>query len=281
MTSCPDPPENAGLPEGAAPAPVVLPEGGPPAPVSDEPRSRRTGSDERVARPGRTPDRAGAPEGRGAARRRLVLLCGALVAGAGALEGSARLGWFTTGVDAVGRGTVPVTATGADLVPGLSGLALLALAAVAAAVALAGAARRVLGGLVAAAGAYAGVAVVRLLLAPPGPADLAALPDAPAGGTAGTDVALAPGPVPAALGAVLLVGAGIGLVATESRLPRFGARYAARPSGRAESAEVADPDRAAWEALDAGCDPTTDPDRRRRTDARPTRTDGEVPDGPD
>lgn len=112
------------------------------------------------------------------ARRRLVLICLALVAGAAALEAAARLGWFTASVDVVGRaGTV--TATGADLVPGLSGIALLALAAVAAAVALAGPPRRLLGVVVAAAGAYVGVAVVRLLLTPPAPADLAALPVAP------------------------------------------------------------------------------------------------------
>ena len=62
--------------------------------------------------------------------------------------------WFTAGVDAVGRGTVDVTATGADPAA-LTGVALLALAAVAAAVAAGrAAARRVLGALVAAAGGW-------------------------------------------------------------------------------------------------------------------------------
>jgi uncharacterized membrane protein (TIGR02234 family) len=186
-----------------------------------------------------------------------VLVCLGLVAGAAALEGSARLGWFTAGVDAVGRGTVAVAATGADLLPGLSGVALLALAAVAAAVALAGTARRLVGGVVAAAGGYVGVAAVRLVLRPPAPADLAALPDAPAGGTAvAGSVAVQPGPLPAVLGAGLLLAAGLGLVVAEAGLPRFGARYAARPEERAGEA---DPDRAAWEALDAGRDPTVDP----------------------
>ena len=78
----------------------------------------------------------------------------------------------------------------------------------AAAVARAGTPRRLLGVVVAAAGAYVGVAVVRLLLAPPAPADLAVLPGAPAGGTAiAGAAALQPGPLPAALGAGLCVGA--------------------------------------------------------------------------
>jgi len=217
-----------------------------------------------------------------AARRRLVLVCLALVAAAGALEGAARLGWFTAGVDAVGRGTVPVTATGADLLPGLSGVALLALAAVAAAVALAGTPRRLVGGLGAAAGSYVGVATVRLVLVPPTPADLAALPDAPAGGTAvAGSVVLQPGPLPAVLGAALLLAAGLGLIVAEPRLPRFGARYAARP---AERADAADPDRAAWEALDAGRDPTADADPATDGDAtastRPDRTDAGPLGGP-
>jgi uncharacterized membrane protein (TIGR02234 family) len=212
---------------------------------------------------------------RPAARRRLVLVCLGLVAGAAALEGAARLGWFTAAVDVVGRaGTV--TVTGADLLPGLSGIALLAVAAVAAAFALAGAPRRLLGAVVAAAGCYVGVAVVRLLRTPPTATDLAALPDAPAGGAVGTAVAMTTGPLSALLGAVLLLAAGLALIPAERRLPRFGARYAARP---AEPAATADPDRATWEALDAGrdptADPTADPDR-----ARPGRTDGGGPGGP-
>jgi hypothetical protein len=60
--------------------------------------------------------------------------------------------------------------------------------------------------------------------------------------------------VPAALGAILLLAAGVALVVADRRLPRLGARYAARPAH-----EPTDPDRAAWDALDAGRDPTADP----------------------
>jgi uncharacterized membrane protein (TIGR02234 family) len=207
----------------------------------------------------------------------LVLVCVALAGAAAAVEGSARLGWFTAGVDVVGRAAT-VTATGADLLPGLSGVALLALAAVAAAVALAGTPRRLVGGLVTAAGSYVGVATVRLVLAPPAPAVLAALPEAPAGGTAvAGSVVLQPGPLPAVLGAGLLVAAGLGLIAAEPRLPRLGARYAARS---AERAGDADPDRAAWEALDAGRDPTADPGSDATAPAPPGRTDAGPPGGP-
>jgi uncharacterized membrane protein (TIGR02234 family) len=197
-----------------------------------------------------------------------VLVCLALLGGAAALEGGARLPWFTAGVDAVGRGTVTVTATGADLVPAVSAVALLALAAVAAAVALAGLPRRVLGGLVAAAGVGVGVAVARLFMSPPTPSDLAALPGAPAGGTTAAGSASPQlGALVAVLGALLLVLAGVAVIVREPRLPRLGARYAARavageaatdPDRAADPDHAADPDRAAWDALDAGRDPTTD-----------------------
>ena len=203
------------------------------------------------------------------AGRRLSAVCLALLAGAAGLEGSGRLVWYAGGVEAVGRGVVPVTATGAALVPALTAVALLALAAVAAAVALAGVARRVLGAVVALAGAWMAVEVTRLLVAPPSAAALAALPGAPPGGTPVGAVALRIGPLPAALGALALVAAGVVLVVAEPRLARFGSRYSGGPAP-----EATDPDRAAWEALDAGRDPTTE--RHLDSDVSPDRgrTDG-------
>jgi uncharacterized membrane protein (TIGR02234 family) len=215
-------------------------------------------------------------------RRRLLLVCVTLLGGAAALQGAARLPWFTATVDAVGRGTVAVTATGADLVPALSAVGLLAVAAVAAAVALAGPARRVLGGLVGAAGILVVVTAAGLLLAPPAPADLAALPGAPLGGApvAGS-VTRHVGPLVALLGASLLTAAGGALLLGERGLLRLGARYAARPVRTAGTADPVAPatgpidaDRAAWDALDAGRDPTAAPAvHPRPTDAR-ERTDG-------
>ncbi len=213
------------------------------------------------------------------ARLRLAAVCAALLLAGGALEAAARLAWFSVGVEAVGRGVVPVTATGAGLVPALSAVALLALGAVAAAVALVGVTRRALGVVVAAAGVGVGVAVARLLVVAPAPADLAALPAAPAGGVAVGAVSRGPGPWTAALGAVVLVAAGVVLIAGERRLHGFGSRFARTPAGRPGPAPAGDrpgrvpepePDRAAWDALTAGRDPTAD----APAPTRPGWTDG-------
>jgi hypothetical protein len=59
-------------------------------------------------------------------------------------------------------------------------------------------------------------------------------------------------PVLAVAGAVLLAAAGVVVLVREPALPRFGARYAAAGA----RTTPADPDRAAWEALDSGRDPT-------------------------
>ncbi|MGI5129420.1 Trp biosynthesis-associated membrane protein [Pseudonocardia sp. CA-107938] len=108
------------------------------------------------------------------------------------------------------------------------GVALLALAGVAGVVATAGVARRAVGAVL----AVAGIAVL-------------------AGSVSG--IGAAP------LGTAALVGGGLLLIGTgalvawrEPRLARFGARYDRSPDDR----PAADPDRAAWDALDAGQDPT-------------------------
>ena len=221
-----------------------------------------------------TPRPAAPRSGRaGSGRRRLLAVCAALVLAAGALEAAARLPWFTGSVDAVGRGTVPVSATGADLVAALRPVALLAAAAVAAVVALAGPARRFLAAPLAFAGGGVGTAVVRRLLAPPAPSDLAALPGAPAAGTpVPASVAPQAGLVAGALGAVLLLAAAVLLLVGEAGLARLGPRYAARPPAPETAAPAApgESDRAAWDALDAGHDPTAAPPAAG-TDAR---TDG-------
>ena len=221
--------------------------------------------------------------------RRLAAVCLALLGGAVGLWVATRLSWFTTAVEAVGRGPVRVSADGTDVVPALAGLALLAAAAIPAAVALAGVLRRALGVLVAAGGALAGWRVATALVNPPSAADLATLPGAPAGGTAAAGpVALGPGPIPAAVGAALLVVAGVVLLIGERRLPRFGGRFARerRQNGpaRAPSGRGAEPDRAAWDALDAGRDPTLDSTSSGNGEpgaSVPGRTDREPPAGVD
>ncbi len=119
---------------------------------------------------------------------------------------------------------------GAQASPSLSGFAWVALAGVAGLVATGGVVRRVLAALLGLAGAA--VAVI-----------------GPSGGTR------APAAVLAVAAGVVLLAAGVFVLLREPRLARLGARYAA-PGAR--PVEV-DPDRAAWQDLDAGRDPTADP----------------------
>lgn len=131
-----------------------------------------------------------------------------------------------------GGTALPWPDPGAPAWPG--SVALLALAGIAGVVAAAGVARRLVGGLLAVGGVAALVAAVPgFAAAPAGSAALVA-------------------------GGLLLGGAGGFVAVQEPRLRRLGERYAR--SG--DAAPPADPDRAAWEALDEGSDPT-------RTDAEP------------
>jgi hypothetical protein len=132
------------------------------------------------------------------------------------------------GASAAGRAPDGTTAP-----PGLTGLALVAAAGIAAVVATSGVARRVVGVLLGVAGlVVVVVAAIGVASAtPPG------------------------GPLLALGGGLLLAAAGAFTVVREPRLARLGARYAAAGSRGAP----ADPDRAAWMALDEGRDPTDDP----------------------
>jgi tryptophan-associated transmembrane protein len=142
----------------------------------------------------------------------------ALVAGAAALWGASRLSWAAA------------SQADADAKRALVPLALVALAGVAGAVAVGGWARRVLGGLLVLAGAFA---VWRGAFPGTGP-------DSP---FAGRGLAM--------LGGLLIVVAGGLLAWFATRLPTMGARYRAQPTGRS-----GDPDKDLWDDLSAGADPT-------------------------
>ncbi|GEL20305.1 Trp biosynthesis-associated membrane protein [Pseudonocardia asaccharolytica] len=194
-------------------------------------------------------------------RRLLIALCAVLAGGALALWGSGQLTWFTGVVSTPARGDVAVSATGAQVQPALTGVALLAVAAVAASVAVSGVARRVLGLIVALAGLAAGGAALATVMAAPSTDRLAALSGVTVG--AGGSVTQPPAEVThttaapwlALLGAVLVLVAGVVLIVRAGRLPRLGSRYSAPGARR----PVVDPERAAWQELDAGRDPTVDP----------------------
>lgn len=161
-----------------------------------------------------------------------------LLAAAGALWGAGEVSW-TPELDldpaepVLGTGTTTSTAA-ADDAPGLTPLALLSLAGLAGVFAAGGWARRLLGGVLALAGGFAGWQAISTDV--PGGFDL----------LTGRGVAL--------LGAVLLVAAGVLVVWFAGRLPVLGARYQlANATGRS-----GDPDKDMWDGLSDGEDPTTD-----------------------
>jgi hypothetical protein len=77
-------------------------------------------------------------------------------------------------------------------------------------------------------------------------------------------------PLLAVAGAVALLAVGVVVLVLERRLPRLGARYAAPGERRVER----DPDRAAWQELDEGRDPTVDPAEAPPGDAGDDPGDG-------
>jgi len=178
------------------------------------------------------------------------------VVAAGLLWGASALAWVSPGQPPDGSGA-PVA--GAGTAPSaLTGVALLALAGVAALVATSGVPRRIVGGLL---GVVGGVVVV-----------------ATAAAVLAVSVAVGVGPLLAVCGGLLLAVVGSAVLLREPQLRRLSARYAAAGSPSAH----ADPDRAAWAALDEGRDPTSDPVAGRLVDqATASGTDASAePDDP-
>jgi len=189
--------------------------------------------------------------------RALGLACLGLALAAGLLWGASTLVWYR--VTPAGR--APVALTGAQAAPSLTGFALIALAGVAALVATGGVVRRVLAVLLAVAGlVVAGIAAAALLTSPfATDASAAGLPRPPSGVSIDSlryqPTETTPAPLLAVVGGLALLAVGVFVMVREPRLSRLGARYAA-PGKR--PVEI-DPDRAAWQDLDAGRDPTGTP----------------------
>lgn len=172
-------------------------------------------------------------------RRPLWMMVVALLLGALALWGAAKLTWYAEFRDGGVRGTVLYRETGEQRATALVPLALLALAGVAGLIATGGWARRVLGAVLALAGVaagWAGVAGVRFT----GWAD----------GLPVTQMLLGRGL--AVLGGILVAAGGLAAIKGAGRGARLGAKYAA-PATRKK---VRDPDAELWEALSEGEDPT-------------------------
>jgi tryptophan-associated transmembrane protein len=216
------------------------------------------------------------PAGAATARRpsrALAAVCAALALSAAALGGAAALTWAR----AEPPGRAPVELSGALVAPSLTGIALLALAGVAGVVAAGGVLRRLLGLLLAAAGAAVVAATASAVADPVAAAGAATLPSGlPATSLAGAPVGLTPAWALAAAGALGLLGAGAWVLLREPRLARLGARYARADRGAPRTAR--DPDRRAWDDLDEGRDPTAGPAAGTSADTAPVRETGRVDD---
>ncbi|WP_219417178.1 Trp biosynthesis-associated membrane protein [Pseudonocardia nigra] len=203
--------------------------------------------------------------------RSLLGICAALAVAAGLLWGGSAAVWYR--VTAVGGEVVELT--GGHVAAWLTGVALLALAGIAGVVATGGVLRRLVGLLFAVVGFGMNVIVPAASMRDPYATDApaASLPQPPPGVSV---EALRYQPVEATLAPVLVIAGGVAMlmaglfvIVWERRLPRFGARYSAPGARRVEP----DPDRAAWQELDAGRDPTAerpeaagdDPDDGRRS----------------
>jgi uncharacterized membrane protein (TIGR02234 family) len=210
-----------------------------------------------------------------------------LLAAAVVLWGASRTTWVSQVVEGV---PVPRTNTadGAAAEPILVPWALLCLAAVGGLLATSGWGRRVVGTLVAVAGLWA---VLRGVAGLADPAS-EALPVGvrPGDRPLPAETVLA-GPSLGVLGGVLMLAAGLLAARFAAVLPRLGARYDAPTraagdragDGAADGAAdvratPADPDRALWEALDEGHDPTADRPAGRAPDPPGGRASGR-PDG--
>jgi uncharacterized membrane protein (TIGR02234 family) len=204
------------------------------------------------------------------------MLAGA-AAGLAAAAGLLWVGSATVWYRVTPASGVPVELTGSQVAPWLGGVALLALAGVAGVVATGGVLRRAVGVLLALAGAAVVAFAVSALVTDPYATDARAstLPQPPPGVSVDElryqPTQTLPAPLLPAAGGVLLIVSGGLVTVRERRLPRLGARFSAPGERRVER----DPDRAAWQELDAGRDPTADPG------ARPRRGSGDDPgDGP-
>ncbi len=182
-------------------------------------------------------------------RHPLGTVTAALLVAAGLLWGASRLDWLRPVYDTPLRGRVVVDVTGGTWQPVLVPLAVLALAGVAGVLATGGAARRVVGLLLGAAGIWALVLAARVSAV--GPAAVAGLSGTPAAGRPAAVDALVSGPLLAGLAGLALLAAGAALVVRGAAIPRLGARFSASAPRRA-----LDPDRGLWDAQDAGVDLT-------------------------
>jgi uncharacterized membrane protein (TIGR02234 family) len=174
-------------------------------------------------------------------RRAYGLTLLACAAGAGLALYAVTRTWSVEVTPRVGVSDLRTVRTGADVVPWVVGVALVALAGTGALPATGGVARRVLGGLLALAGAVvvAGAVTGRAGLDPGA---------AGAGGTVW--------PVACAAGGAIIVAGGLVAVRHGRHWPAMSARYERKPATPQPKPPATGDARAVWDALDRGEDPT-------------------------
>jgi uncharacterized membrane protein (TIGR02234 family) len=181
-------------------------------------------------------------------RRSYAWTLAACLAGAALSAYAVTRTWSLQLTPRTGMSDLRTARTGADAEPWVIGLALVALAGAGALLATRGVARRVLGVLLALAGAgVAAGAVIGRLSVSPGKAG------------AGADV----WPIACVLGGLIIVAGGVTAARLGHRWPTMSARYDRKPVAPAQvrrsspDPELAPADhRAAWDAIDRGDDPT-------------------------
>ncbi|GAA3426402.1 Trp biosynthesis-associated membrane protein [Streptosporangium sandarakinum] len=188
-------------------------------------------------------------------------------AGAGLVLLASGRDWFTV---TYGARAVPVAA--ADVAPALGPAAWASLAAVVAVLATRGVWRRIVGGVMAVCGAGAVVAA----WAGSRPAAAAAVAAEQATGAAGQTgglVAAVPAwPVVAGVGGLVLLAGGVVAAVKGGAWPGMSDRYE-RSGGAGRAAARGTGERALWDAIDRGADPTVDPETPDDPEA-PGRPDG-------
>lgn len=202
--------------------------------------------------------------------------------GAALVAVAANLTWWSADYTDSLTGPLTVTASGAACVPELIPLALVALAGFGAALATRGLPRRLVGVVVAVCGLI--LAVRSVLAFGSAPAVLVTdltRPAAPVGSAHFQPV----GPLLAVLGGLLLVVAGVLIIAGIGGRQRLGARYdapsRARTGGSPGDVTTKSDPADWWKALDAGSDPTADSPVQGTSPAVSDRTSGDGYDGPD
>ncbi|WP_440097881.1 Trp biosynthesis-associated membrane protein [Streptosporangium sp. H16] len=197
-------------------------------------------------------------------RRELWIWLAACVAGAALVLLAAGRDWFTVTYD-----TREVAVSAAELVPALGPAAWAGLAAVVAVLATGGVWRGIVGAVMALGGAGmiagswwgSGASAALRISAEQAPM------------SAGTVPQVAPAvvwPILASAGGLLLLAGGVAVILRGGRWPGMSGRYDRQGPGpggtanRPAPAERALGERALWDALDEGTDPTADPDPRER-----------------